>query len=199
MAYKIYKAGAFLIIEDTNNDSLVELNSSNVQIKKEKTDVDSYNIIDENGQSVLKVSLDQISDVNGNAYTSSDFDVFRYEQVGAQNTTDVSAVKPKVYKALLTQTGTAAPTAIVLENTIGDIVWTRTNTGIYVATLADAFTENKTFISATCSYGGGDAPFIVAESLSTSTIDISTCDAGSAGAQLDDILSNASFMIEVYP
>jgi hypothetical protein len=55
----------------------------------------------------------------------------------------------KVYTALLTQTGTNAPTAIVLENTIGNIVWTRNGTGSYDGTLAGAFTESKTaaFIS----------------------------------------------------
>ena len=34
--------------------------------------------------------------------------------------------QPKVYRALLSQTGTAAPTATVLENTLGGtVVWTR--------------------------------------------------------------------------
>jgi len=195
MAYKIYKAGAFLIIEDTNNDSLVELNSSNVQIKKEKTDVDSYNIIDENGQSVLKASLDQISDVNGNAYTSSDFDVFRYEQVGAQNTTDVSAVKPKVYKALLTQISTNAPTAIVLENTIGDIVWDYSDEGEYSGTLSGAFTDDKTFInigknSAMYSYiaAVGDDSTVFAGSLNALT-----------EAAVNGGLSGTPILIEVYP
>ena len=52
----------------------------------------------------------------------------------------------KVYTALLSQSGTASPTAIVLQNTIGDIVWTRPGDGYYVGTLNNAFTENKTFI-----------------------------------------------------
>jgi hypothetical protein len=49
-----------------------------------------------------------------------------------------------IYTALITQTGTAAPTAVVLENTIGNIVWTRADTGDYRATLAGAFPLNKT-------------------------------------------------------
>lgn len=45
-----------------------------------------------------------------------------------------------IYRAFLTQSGTNAPTAVVVgPNTIGDIVWTRTTTGIYVGTLTNAF------------------------------------------------------------
>ncbi len=51
----------------------------------------------------------------------------------------------KVYTALLSQSGTNAPTAIVLENTLGGtVVWTRTGTGNYTAALTGAFTSNKT-------------------------------------------------------
>lgn len=49
----------------------------------------------------------------------------------------------KVYKALLAQTGTDAPVATVLENSLGGtLVWTRDNVGIYFATLAGAFTTD---------------------------------------------------------
>lgn len=64
-----------------------------------------------------------------------------------------SATRPyKVYTALISQTGTSAPTAIVLENTLGGtVVWTRTASGQYLATLSGAFTVDKTvpIISAT--------------------------------------------------
>lgn len=50
----------------------------------------------------------------------------------------------KVYTALLTQTETSDPTAIILENTLGDVVWTRVSFGYYNATLTGAFTINKT-------------------------------------------------------
>ena len=54
-------------------------------------------------------------------------------------------VRYKKYVALMTQTGTAAPTVTVLENTIGDIVWTRASTGLYRGTLIGAFTLDKTY------------------------------------------------------
>lgn len=53
----------------------------------------------------------------------------------------------KRYTALLTQSGTDAPTAAVLENELsGAIVWSRTTAGNYVGALSGAFTANKTFI-----------------------------------------------------
>lgn len=53
-------------------------------------------------------------------------------------------IKPyKSYVAKLTQPGnTDAPTVTVLENTIGNIVWTRTNIGRYQGTLTGAFTAS---------------------------------------------------------
>lgn len=55
----------------------------------------------------------------------------------------------KVYKALLTQNGTNAPVATVLENTLGgEVVWSRTDVGSYVGFLEGAF-DNKTWCSAT--------------------------------------------------
>ena len=53
----------------------------------------------------------------------------------------------KVYTALLTQTGTDAPVATVLENTLGGTpVWYRNDVGSYIIELIGAFTTNKTII-----------------------------------------------------
>jgi hypothetical protein len=55
-------------------------------------------------------------------------------------------VVPKRYRALITQTGTAAPVATVLENTLGGtLVWTRVGAGAYRATLTGAFPIAKYF------------------------------------------------------
>ena len=60
-----------------------------------------------------------------------------------------AAVRPyKVYTALLSQSGTNAPTAVVLENTLGDtVVWSYSITGEYIGTLNGAFLNNKTFLN----------------------------------------------------
>ena len=55
------------------------------------------------------------------------------------------------YVALLTQTGENAPVAVVLENTLGAVAWTRNSSGVYCGNLEGAFPEGKTW----CSYSGG--------------------------------------------
>ena len=52
----------------------------------------------------------------------------------------------KVYTALLTQTGTDAPVATVLENTIGNIWFEYSSPGYYlIKSNTDVFTANKTY------------------------------------------------------
>ena len=51
----------------------------------------------------------------------------------------------KVYTALLIQEGTNAPTVTILENTLGDIVWSYFGVGSYRGTLIGAFITDKTF------------------------------------------------------
>jgi hypothetical protein len=62
----------------------------------------------------------------------------------------------KIYTALLTQTGINPPVATILDNTIGNIVWTRTSPGIYIGTLIGAFPIEKTFIMAIVGGSGYD-------------------------------------------
>lgn len=52
------------------------------------------------------------------------------------------------YAALLSQSGTSAPTATVIENSLNasNITWTRIVAGSYRGTLTGAFTANKTVI-----------------------------------------------------
>lgn len=52
----------------------------------------------------------------------------------------------KVYVALLNQSGINNPTAIELQNTLGNIVWTRTETGVYDGFLLHGFPIGKTFV-----------------------------------------------------
>jgi hypothetical protein len=67
----------------------------------------------------------------------------------------------KVYTALLNQSGTDAPVATILQNTLdGTPVWTRISAGIYHCTLTDAFPKNKTFCNVTYGANNGIAPLI---------------------------------------
>lgn len=62
-----------------------------------------------------------------------------------------------VYTALLSQSGTDAPVATVLENTLGGtVVWSYDDVGSYIATLAGVFAANKTWFSANTEYSNND-------------------------------------------
>jgi hypothetical protein len=61
----------------------------------------------------------------------------------------------RVYRALVTQTGTAAPVATVLENTLGGTpTWARTGVGNYTITLTGKFTVGKTIVNGQTEFTG---------------------------------------------
>lgn len=75
--------------------------------------------------------------------------------VSAANTGGGSSLGYLVYTALLSQSGTSAPIATVLQKTLnGTVVWTRESAGVYIGTLAGTFPVAKTFI--TCGTTGGN-------------------------------------------
>lgn len=54
---------------------------------------------------------------------------------------------PKVYRALMTQSGTNAPTAVVLENTLGGtVVWGYEELGYYTAIISGGFDRDATSV-----------------------------------------------------
>jgi len=102
-----------------------------------------------------------------------------------------------VYTALITQAGTAAPVATVLQNTTGGtIAWTRNSTGRYVATISGAnFTANKTAVIVTS--GGNSDKFLKPVVSSTSTIDIYNIDTGNSAVS-DVISATTTVEIRIY-
>lgn len=100
-----------------------------------------------------------------------------------------------VYTALLTQVGTNAPTAIVLQNTLGGtLVWSYISTGRYNVTLTNVFTNNKTAVF----FGpilANDVEY-TRDFSSTSVVRINTAD---GGVLTNELLDNTEFEIRVYP
>jgi len=100
----------------------------------------------------------------------------------------------KVYTALMTQTGTDAPTATVLENTLGGtVVWAYVSQGSYTATLTGAFTLNKTVIFNNATIGD-----TILTTVRNNTNAISVVSRGITGATLNGALQNTSIEIRVY-
>lgn len=81
----------------------------------------------------------------------------KYEKINETgNGFDAESSLPyKSYTALLTQSSTDAPTAIVLQNTLGGIpVLSRAQLGSYLITLSGAFPNNKVVIPNFISFDG---------------------------------------------
>jgi lysophospholipase L1-like esterase len=108
---------------------------------------------------------------------------------------DASSLRPyKVYTALLTQSGTSAPVATVLENTLGGtVVFTRSSTGIYIGTLTGAFVANKTL---TLGVASTHPSFLSMNRVTNDTFSIATENSG--GNLTDGLLNDTSIEVRVY-
>lgn len=113
----------------------------------------------------------------------------------------------KIYKVLISQSGENAPTVTILENTLGNIVWTRNSTGTYLGTLTGVFTTSKLFLpnpnAANGSFILRDVSFAStgAYSINRKTndiLEIRSYNAVGSGAIADEILNNAPIEIIVY-
>lgn len=104
-------------------------------------------------------------------------------------------VRPyKVYTALISQTGTSAPTATVLENSLGGTVtFSRTVAGNYLATLTGAFTISKTACFITATTGT-----FVHQAVRNSTNDVTIVTLNNSNIATDSLLNNTTFEVRVY-
>jgi len=108
---------------------------------------------------------------------------------GLQGSLAASGSSYLVYTALLSQSGTDAPVATVIENTLsGAIEWGREDTGVYFGTLVGAFTANKTTVLLT----NGGSTYAGGRRSDNSTVGVGT---GASDSQLID----ATIEIRVYP
>jgi lysophospholipase L1-like esterase len=99
----------------------------------------------------------------------------------------------KVYTALLSQSGTAAPTAIVLENTLGGtILLARTSAGAYTLTLNGAFVLDKVAFFNSSSFGNVQLAIVRTDA---NTVSLGVYNGAS---QLDSFLNKTSIEIRVY-
>ena len=107
----------------------------------------------------------------------------------------------KVYTALLTQAGTAAPVATVLQNTTGGtIAWTRNSTGRYLATISDStYTANKTAIFLTSgSTGATDGAFLKVENSGNTTIQAFYNYDAATNTAIDGVVTGSAIEIRIY-
>jgi hypothetical protein len=151
------------------------------------------------GQVVIKSQLDLKADLASPVLTGTPT---APTATAGTNTTQLAttafvqaATRPyKSYVALISQSGTAAPTVVVLENQLsGPIVWTRTGAGQYTGTLTGAFTSNKT----ACLNNLTSSGFIGLKQTTVNTVTLSTGDLTNTAS--DGLLTQNTIKIEVYP
>ena len=104
------------------------------------------------------------------------------------------------YVATLTQSGTTAPVANVVQNSLlgnpAEPVWSYVGVGDYLLTMANAFpTAGDTIIFTGSAVAAGQT--IVAAWISVNTISVKTYSAADAAA--NGVLTNSAFEITVYP
>jgi hypothetical protein len=170
-----------------------------------------------NKQGLVDATSDLANIVGRENYTVivKDYGVFEWLPTGTANSVDIFAgssgvwslitssapagnVAVKTYRALVTQSSGTAPTATVLENSLGGtVVWARSSTGTYTATLTGAFTSAKTFIMQPGETGTIAAiKNVLAVRTSDNVVTVTT---GAGGTLEDSVLSSFPIEILVYP
>lgn len=109
-------------------------------------------------------------------------------------TSDIPSYGVKRYKALISQTGTSAPTVTILENTLGTVTYSYASVGSYTANSSGLFTSGKTFLMMNPAYGNGNVNAVKYNS--SNVLDIKS---NNGLTPTDGLLSNESILIEVYP
>lgn len=111
------------------------------------------------------------------------------------------ATEPKVYVALLSQSGTDAPVATILKNTLGGVpVWSYLDAGSYILTLTGAFSGNVSQLNnlVDTALNETNKRIIAGSKLTNDTYEVKFYDDISAPSKADNAL-NHIIKIEVYP
>lgn len=131
--------------------------------------------------------------------------IFMFKYVAATSkwfciATSVEGYTPSqtlVYRALLTQTGTSAPTAVVLENTLGVVpTYSYVGVGNYTLTATGVVTAGKMFARAQAALTGGY--WVSVNTLSSpNTVQIQSFN--NIGGGVNAVLSSTPIEIIIYP
>lgn len=136
--------------------------------------------------------FDVIPTMNSGLTPSTDY------QLTTKKYVDDAVAKPyKVYTALLSQSGTSAPTAVVLENTLGGLItFTYSGVGNYtIDSVDELFTIDKTFVMKPTEMDDNINYRITIEGLD---YDVITINSYNNGTFANDIISRLFIEIRVY-
>lgn len=204
MAYDFSISGSTLVVTlDTESgkfaESITVYSQPNLVLGNDRI------FLKQEGLFLQEFTFENIGDINGDTATNL---ISAYELLDSLiksifvTTAQVDSRPYKVYTALLTQEGTDAPVATVLENTLGsDIIYVRNEAGLYTISTNSIFVQNKTFFSIVSSVNGGVVSSksyigVFMDTLTTSSVDFTTLD--DQNNHFDEILLNTPIEIRVY-
>jgi hypothetical protein len=141
----------------------------------------------------ISKQLEQLTNVTAQSCTNCTTTT----STSSSTTTTTTTLPPyKVYTALLERTGATAPTATILENTLGTITFGYTGPGNYPILSSSLFTLNKTFIQLQKQAAGLSGNTL--GTLITSTSSISIIQSTTAGPNDADWVFPVCVEIRVY-
>jgi hypothetical protein len=106
----------------------------------------------------------------------------------------------KVFRAIISQSGTAAPTVVILENSLGgEPVFTRLASGTYRMTLADTFPADKVFAPTAQNFRGADFSTISISRQNDNSLNIVNRNNELGSGTEEDYLYDVAIEILVYP
>lgn len=137
--------------------------------------------------------------VTGTTYSNGTLTLGRND--GVDLTVNVDYRPYTVYTSLLTQSGTTAPTPVVLENTLSEVpTWNYVDEGEYTMTVTGStFTVNKTWVIINAmTDAGSDRGTFGVERVDDNTIKVWSGLRSPNPVWLNDMLTNISFEVRVY-
>lgn len=134
------------------------------------------------GVDSTKVDLTEKKDLNNNSKT----EYYSLQEIKGY----------KVYTAIVSQSGTNAPTALVLEDTLGAVEWSYNSIGQYKLLFSDSvLNQDKTFILKDFSYDKNSGSILVYRENNTSLV-VETKDF--EGTPANNILTAFTIEVRVY-
>jgi hypothetical protein len=112
---------------------------------------------------------------------------------------DIAAIGYRVYSASVTQVGTNAPTASILQNTLNcNITWTYISSGVYKGTSTGAFPLGRTLIYLGSNRGAGTTTIITTTTQTVNDFLIECNDGDGSNRRLTNKNRSLSFSSPTY-
>lgn len=102
---------------------------------------------------------------------------------------------PKMYKGILSQTGTAAPVVGIIKNDLTGVEWSRQNVGLYEITWDNITTTINTIII----QNSGSTPAVIQTYTTVGSAQIQIRVTDLAGGGIEDVLDYSTIEIVAYP